>query len=104
MATPVLLTLDSLLRLCADADPAPWYPSLYAKEAGIERDSLDEPLARLRLAGLVRIVDWQPGKGQSYAPTDAGQTILANPRALARLRAGDVPDTPTTTRPAGQSL
>ncbi len=88
---------DAVLRLCADAGPAPWYPSQYAKATGTDRDSLDEPLNHLRLAGLVRLTDWQPGLGQGYVLTEAGRAVLANPRALDRLRHGDAPAPP---RPA----
>jgi membrane associated rhomboid family serine protease len=103
MAAPATLTLDALLRLCAAAAPAPWYPSRYAQETGADRDGLDEPLSRLRLAGLVRLTDWEAGKGQGYALTDAGRAVLDSPRALARLRAGDVPAAAPTAnrRPAG---
>jgi membrane associated rhomboid family serine protease len=91
MTTPDAPTLDLLLRLCSAAAPAPWYPSQYAKATGTDRDALDEPLNRLRLAGLLRLTDWEPGVGQGYAVTDTGRAVLDNPRALARLRAGDVP-------------
>src|SRR4051812_23810813 len=104
MAAPATVTLESLLRLCADADPAPWYPSQYAKAAGIDRDSLDDPLTQLRLAGLVRIANWEPGRGQSYVPTDAGRAILANPRALARLNAGVISDVAGVSPPSSQPM
>src|SRR5262245_58656193 len=91
MAASAALTLESLLRLCAEVAPAPWYPSQYAQTTGIDRDRLDEPLTQLRLAGLLRLTDWERGKGQGYAVTDDGRTVLANPRMVARLRAGPVP-------------
>ena len=90
MADSSVHTLESFLRHCAGADPAPWYPSQYARATGADRDSLDEPLGRLRLAGLIRLTDWEQGKGQGYALTEAGRALLANPRALARLREMEV--------------
>src|SRR5690348_10359547 len=87
-ASPVP-TPDTLLRLCAGTAPAPWYPSRYAKATGTARDALDEPLNLLRVAGLVRLTDWEPGVGQGYALTDAGRAVLDSPRVLARLRDGD---------------
>jgi membrane associated rhomboid family serine protease len=80
--------LEQILQYCARSAPSPWYPSAYAKEAAIERDSLDPFLERLRLAGLIRLTDWVKGTGQGYALTPAGTDLLANPRALALLRNG----------------
>src|SRR5437763_12452513 len=91
MAPPTAPTPDVVLRLCAEAAPEPWRPSAYARAAGVDRDALDEPLNRLRLAGLVRIADWQPGVGQGYALTEAGTAAVGNGRALAKLRAGTWP-------------
>jgi rhomboid protease GluP len=99
MSASAELTHDALLRLCADADPAPWYPSEYARATGTDRDSLDEPLTHLRLAGLVRLTDWEPGRGQGYALTAAGRAALDSPRALARLRSGDLPAAPAAPAP-----
>lgn len=82
--------LEQVLQLCAAAAPAPWYPSIYAKEAAIQRDSLDPHLERLRLAGLIRLTDWVKGTGQGYVLTPAGSELLANPRALGLLRTGNL--------------
>jgi membrane associated rhomboid family serine protease len=84
MMTAFTPTPDAVLRLCAAADPAPWYPSLYAQSAGIERDSLDAPLNQLRLTGLVQISGWEAGKGQSYVLTDVGRRALTDPKVLRR--------------------
>jgi rhomboid protease GluP len=86
------VTAESILRLCGDAAPKPWYPSAYAKSSGINRNELDEPLAALRLAGLVRIADWEPGVGQGYVLTETGRVLLDSPRALARLRQAGAPE------------
>src|SRR5437763_6545720 len=82
---------DGVLQLCAASDPAPWYPSRYAREAGLDRDSLDEPLNQLRIAGLVRIGGWEAGRGQCYVLTDAGRAAVASPRDLARSLNGATP-------------
>ena len=42
----------------------------------------------LRLGGLIRIADWAQGKGQGYALTPEGASVLESPRELARLRSG----------------
>src|SRR4051812_125244 len=97
MTAPTAPTPDVVLRLCADTDP--WFPSDHARAAGIDRDTLDEPLARLRMSGLVRIGGWEAGKGQWYTPTDAGRAVLADPRALARLHDGVAPAPPSVASP-----
>jgi membrane associated rhomboid family serine protease len=67
------------------ASEGPWFPSRFAAEAGIPRDSLDEPLAELRLAGLVRVAQWVRGAGQGYEATPEGQALAADAAALVRL-------------------
>jgi membrane associated rhomboid family serine protease len=93
-------TLDTLLQLCAEAAPRPWRPSVYAREHGVDRDSLDEPLNLLRIAGLVRLTEWEPGIGQGYVPTEAGFGILGNPRGLAELRRGVLKTADTRATPS----
>jgi membrane associated rhomboid family serine protease len=77
-------TIESILSSCDDSAPQPWRPAAYAKSHGIHRDSLDEPLNRLRNAGLVKLTDWEPGVGQGYVLTDDGRAALANPQLLER--------------------
>jgi membrane associated rhomboid family serine protease len=84
MMTESLPTPDTLLRLCAAAEPGPWFPSEYARTAGIDRDSLDEPLNQLRIAGLVRIGGWEAGRGQYYVLTEDGRAAVADPQARRR--------------------
>ena len=83
--------LEEILRQCAQATPNPWYPSAYAQVAGISRDSLDPPLEQLRLGGLIKLTDWVPVMGQGYVLTPEGVQALQNPRALERIREGQVP-------------
>src|SRR5947209_20605931 len=83
MTAPAAPTPDDLLRQCAASAPAPWFPSDYARTAGVPRDDLDEPLAALRLGGLVRIEGWEAGRGQGYVLTDAGRAAVAGPPAAA---------------------
>lgn len=88
MPPPVVPTLDAILRSCANAAPQPWRPAAYAKSQGVHRDSLDEPLNRLRNAGLLKLTDWEPGVGQGYAITDDGRAALTNPQLLERRLSG----------------
>jgi rhomboid protease GluP len=90
---------EIILHLCAEAAPTPWYPKTYAQVTGIERDSLDPPLERLRLAGLIRLTEWTQGHGQGYVLTPEGTEFLHNPQALAHLRAGQLPPPPKAILP-----
>lgn len=88
MTDTVLPTHEALLSLCAAAAPDPWYPRVYARTSGVERDSLDEPLNEMRLAGLIRLTDWVRDVGQGYVLTDLGEEVLKNPAQFAQLRSG----------------
>jgi rhomboid protease GluP len=80
---------DVLRRIAAASRP--WFPSEYAREAGIDRDSLDGPLNELRNAGLVIVVDWVRGRGQGYSLTADGEQAATDPAALARALARERP-------------
>src|SRR5713101_7198771 len=88
MSDPAKHPLESILLLCAKAAPDPWYPSVYAKESGNARESLDPYLDQLRMGGLIHLTDWVQGRGQGYALTPAGEQVVQNPRLMARLLAG----------------
>lgn len=77
-------TVESVLLAIA-ASGGSWFASRYAAEAGVPRDALDEPLAELRLAGLVRVAEWVRGVGQGYALTPEGEATAADPAARAKL-------------------
>ena len=80
-------TAAGVLLWVAGAEGA-WFPARFATERGVPRDSLDEPLAELRIAGLVLAAEWVRGVGQGYAPTPAGTAVAADPAALERLKQG----------------
>ena len=84
-------TPDELLRLCAAANPGPWYPRDYLQETGLPADALDAPLEQLRVGGLLQLTDWVKDLGQGYALTPTGFAVLHSPRQMARLRRGEVP-------------
>jgi rhomboid protease GluP len=88
MTDPAKDPLATILRLCEEAAPSPWYPKTYAETTGILRDSLDPHLDQLRMGGLIHLTDWVQGQGQGYALTPEGAQVLHSPRALARLQAG----------------
>ena len=84
-SSPTLPTAESVLRAIAATD-GPWFPARYATEVGVPRDSLDEPLAELRLAGLVKVAEWVRGLGQGYALTPEGKSAAGDPAARERLK------------------
>jgi membrane associated rhomboid family serine protease len=90
MAELTVGNLETVLRLIADAGPNPWYPKLHADSSGVSRDSLDTPLEKLRLAGLIRLTDWVKDRGQGYLLTPEGVSALKDGKTLARVRDGKI--------------
>ena len=88
MSDPAESLRETILRQCEAAGPNPWYPKLYAEQAGADREALYGPLNDLRLANLVELTEWVAGKGQGYLITPLGREVLADPLFLAQLRAG----------------
>lgn len=91
-ATPLPIRVGEAVLPCAGPTPGivlgwigaatatsgePWFPSQFAAATGTDRDALDEPLAQLRLTGLIRIADWVRGVGQGYVLTADGEKALA---------------------------
>lgn len=75
-------TPAAILGWIANTPDPPWFPSQHAISAGIDRDTLDEPLIQLRIAGLVRIATWVRGVGQGYVLTSAGKKAHATGTGL----------------------
>ncbi|HJZ58850.1 MAG TPA: rhomboid family intramembrane serine protease [Gemmataceae bacterium] len=75
-----------VLGWIAASGERPWFPSAHARDTGVPRDSLDEPLTELRLAGLVRIAEWVRGAGQGYVVTPEGEIAAKDPASVDRLR------------------
>ena len=84
-AVPFVPTVVSVLRAITAAG-GPWFPARFAAEAGVPRDSLDEPLAELRVAGLVQVAEWVRGIGQGYALTPDGETAATDATVFDRLK------------------
>jgi membrane associated rhomboid family serine protease len=87
-------TAAAVLQWIAEAGGKPWFPSQHATATGIDRDSLDDPLAQLRLAELVRIATWARGLGQGYLLTPEGEQALATGEGIP---AANAPVDPTAT-------
>jgi membrane associated rhomboid family serine protease len=86
-APPAAPTAATVLQQIAASD-GPWFPARFAAAAGVARDSLDEPLAELRGAGLILAAEWVRGVGQGYALTAAGRAAASDPGTLERLAGG----------------
>jgi membrane associated rhomboid family serine protease len=69
----------------AASDDQPWFPSAHAQKAGVPRDSLDEPLTELRLAGLIRVATWVRGAGQGYVLTPEGAAAARDPAVVEQI-------------------
>ena len=97
---------ETILKLCAQADGQPWYPSEFAKSLGIDQRKLQGPIDDLIHAGLIEMTEWQSGREQGYRLTGEGKTIVDSPRELARLSGSEQSrsarqfDEPETDRPA----
>jgi membrane associated rhomboid family serine protease len=102
MATAHTELLEIILRECAAAQGRPWYPSAFASATGVPREPLEACLDQLRLNGLVQLTPWVQGHGQGYQLTPAGAEVLRQPRLLAKLREGEVPQVrlPAAAEPA----
>src|SRR5206468_3377911 len=98
MARPFNDLLEMILRDCEAAGDQPWYPSEYAQVTGVDRGRLDACLDELRLGGLLRLTEWERGKGQGYALTEVGREMLHRPRLLNQLRSQGVAATPPPAR------
>src|SRR5262245_7630187 len=88
MPPPVAPTFESILQSCVEVAPQPWRPAAFAHAQRIDRDALDDSLNRLRIAGLVKLTDLEPGIGQGYVLTDIGRSALSDADILdTRLKA-----------------
>src|SRR5262245_61783442 len=94
MSEPAEPLRETVLRQALAVAPNPWYPKQYAADSGADLESLYGPLNDLRLANLVELTEWVPGKGQGYILTPLGKEVLNDPVVLARLREGKPPVEP----------
>ncbi len=71
-----------VLRAIAAVAPQLWFPRRFAEVSGTSRDSLDEPLWRLRQAGMIHVADWIAGLGQGFQLTRTGEKAVEHPDLL----------------------
>ena len=96
-------TAAAVLAWIAAAKGEPWFPARHAAVTGANRDALDDPLDQLRIAGLVRVADWERGMGQGYVLTPQGEAALAAGGAIPTRTgesaiANEHPETQTVSR------
>jgi membrane associated rhomboid family serine protease len=94
MTDPTTDALETILQQCAAAAPRPWYPRGFAEANGVPPGTVDTALDRLRTRGLLRLTEWEAGRGQGYALTPHGERVLHSPGLLAQLRSGNIPAAP----------
>lgn len=73
---------EAVLGWIARSGGKPWFPSQHAAATSMDRDTLDDPLNHLRLAGLIRVAAWERGVGQGYVLTPDGEIALATGRMI----------------------
>lgn len=79
---------EAILRRCAAAAPSPWYPRLFAKQSGVNLETLKLYLEELWLDGLIRKAPGTSETGPAISLTPEGERVLVDPQALERLRHG----------------
>jgi membrane associated rhomboid family serine protease len=80
--------LEDILRRCAAAAPAPWYPRQFAKTAGVSMAEVAADVEFLWMEGLLRSESRPGDRVPGVTLTEAGARVLADPAALAALRDG----------------
>lgn len=88
MSEDGLHPFETILRLCAAAAPEPWYPRLFAKQEGVDRQALGRYLEELWLSGLIERSNGSAEKGPAITLTRDGQRVLLDPESMQRLRTG----------------
>src|SRR4051812_17449485 len=78
--------LEAVLRLCAQADPQPWFFRQHAKATDVPEEVLVEILELLWRDGLVQKAAGPREAGPGFVLTDKGRRVLADPALLDRLR------------------
>lgn len=99
-SSPVPPTPAAVLGWIAAAGGRAWFPSRHAAETGTDRDSLDDPLAQLRAAGLIEVAEWVRGAGQGYVLTSSGEASSATGLGVPRPLAGAAGATSPAPAPA----
>ena len=103
MSDTVLPTHEALLKLLRGRGTETVVSEGMRASVGSAPGYLDLPLNELRLKGLIRLTDWEPGLGQGYVLTEFGEEVFEKPSYLAELRAGTSAGLPTGVDEANQS-
>jgi membrane associated rhomboid family serine protease len=82
--------LEAILRMCAQAQPQPWYHRVYAQQSGVHAEQLTALLELLWLEGLIQKAPGSPETGPGVTLTDRGREVVEDPEAMRRLIAGQL--------------
>src|SRR5580765_2845054 len=88
MSNANVTPFETILKLCQQAAPEPWYPAEFAASLGIDDGRFRGPLQELTVAGLIEQAKWHPQRGEGYRLTREGANIVNSPGLLAELRSG----------------
>ena len=97
-STPPPTPTEVLSWIAADS---PWFPARYAQSHGVPRELFDGTVGDLMQARLIEARDWVKDVGQGFALTAEGARAAKDPTLLAKMLAGENPDTPALTPPLG---
>src|SRR5262245_9909110 len=88
MSSSSVTPFETILKLCRQAAPEPWYPAEFAASLGIDDGRFRGPLQELAVAGLIEPAKWHAERGQGYRLTREGAAIVDSPGLLEELRVG----------------
>src|SRR5262245_8346262 len=86
MSSSSVTPFETILKLCRQAAPEPWYPAEFAASLGIDDGRFRGPLQELTVAGLIEPAKWHAERGQGYRLTREGAAIVDSPGLLEELR------------------
>jgi membrane associated rhomboid family serine protease len=82
--------IEAVLRLCAQAQPQPWYYRAFAQQSGVHPDQLMAILELLWLEGLLQKAPGSPETGPGVMLTERGKEVVGDPEAMRQLVAGQL--------------
>lgn len=88
MAETTQSPLETVLRLCAQAAPEPWYPREFVRTGKVKGEQLSLIIEHLLLDDLLTRTDGNEVTGPGLVLSPRGKAVLRDPEALKRLAEG----------------